>query len=175
MGLLFYYLFHYLRPPHLLLLLADTSPSLPLPLPPGIEGKHKSAAASLLCALVYTAVICSSSGGGGGGDVALVGSATRTRMWPLCGGFTCCFVRCGNCETPAGLHCGVTQRMPRFKKCPAVGTIVATVPESCFCLYSFFLPPLLLPHSPVSTSVSKYGHPDWRCEKPSHSQRRLPP
>lgn len=50
MGLVFYYLFHYL--------FFSFSPP---PLSPGIEGKHKSAAASLLCAVVYIAVICSSS------------------------------------------------------------------------------------------------------------------
>lgn len=51
MGLVFYYLFHYL-------FFFSSLPSPP-PLSLGIEGKHKSAAASLLCAVVYIAVICS--------------------------------------------------------------------------------------------------------------------
>lgn len=80
MGLVFYYLFHYLF---------FFSPPLPLlpPLSPGIEGKHKSAAASLLCAVVYIAVICSSSPLRGGSSTIL-----RRHMWPLHGGFSCCSV-----------------------------------------------------------------------------------
>lgn len=75
MGLVFYYLFHYLF-----------SSSSPPRLSPGIEGKHKSAA-SLLCTLVYVTVVC----GGGGGGPLRGGTCTvlRTHTRPLPGGFSC--------------------------------------------------------------------------------------
>lgn len=83
MGLVFYYLFHYLF----------FLPPSPPPLSPGIEGKHKSAAASLLCALVYIAVICSSGSPLRGGASTIL----CRHMWPLHGGFSCCFVRYAGC------------------------------------------------------------------------------
>lgn len=83
MGLVFYYLFHYL----FFFFLSLSPPLSPPPLSPGIEGKHKSAAASLLCAVVYIAVICSGSPLRGGSSTTL-----RRHMWPLHGGFSCCSV-----------------------------------------------------------------------------------
>lgn len=79
MGLVFYYLFHYL-------FFFSSLPSPP-PLSLGIEGKHKSAAVSLLCAVVYIAVICSGTPLRGDSSTMLC-----RHMWPLHGGFSCCFV-----------------------------------------------------------------------------------
>lgn len=158
MGLLFYYLFHYLHP-------SPSSPSLFLPgLKVNINQRQHLCCVLLFILQSYAAAVAAAAAA-----FALGGGATHTRMWPLRGGFACCFVRCGGCELLQGLKCGVTQRMPRFeknKKRPAVGTILGLVPEGVASAFSFFSPPPRTRSACVHFRVEVHpSHP----ERPSSS------
>lgn len=132
MGLLFYYLFHYLHP-------SPSSPSLFLPgLKVNINQRQHLCCVLLFILQSYAAAVAAAAAA-----FALGGGATHTRMWPLRGGFACCFVRCGGCELLQGLKCGVTQRMPRFKKkknAPLLGQFLDLFLKGLLLLFLSFPP-----------------------------------